>query len=659
MKKVLLIMIVFSLFLFISCSQGKEPDVEEKPIEETNKDNNEPSNIELPDIKEKYELYMLNGKLVSGDSDMYDFYNLTKEGHKLSITITFTYEKDYLNSVKAQSDPEVTEGYTNIDELSFDGDNFIYYKLGSNEKYSYKYLNYSEDGVYGGSQVYSKRVSYVIADDSSVTYESLMRIALSSIRIDDSLFRAMPIVTFLYYDDLAFNRNKITNISYVNNDIETGYYSNALVLKDTVDVLNELEWMQISGYDVDSLNSNKEKISITISRHLVNDKNNIMLHTEAPNIKDDTYLLTYIFYLDDNYVIMFYNTDFVTGFGNYLFAQLNEEQEEKIRGILKEELIYDFSLGEYTFTSHPVGEKVKYYVVKLKENNIANIYCYPQWNAYDNYIMDGTSITKGTYSIERREIDSFDSLVITDGTYTYRFRLSNNGNKGIWFEADGSIVPDIFSERVKTRDTFYYDYGHSASSYAYLSRFSVYDLGEPRLENSDLLKEYVKYSKTSQPDDVLYNVTPLELSNICTIYKFDKSCATFLEYNGKIYQMGVPTGGYGVTQLAYYDTIDTTLLYYINSWGSGIHRSEVFAFDFDDEEIKRVKFDKNDSKSMNYDIAFEVEKTNTGFNLSIYKSTYTVDNYPFSFTKTNEEMIIANILDLELIYKAFVSGDNE
>ena len=652
MKKILLlIMVIFSLFLFVSCSQDKKPDIEEKPIEETNKDINEPSNIELPDIKEKYEVYMLNAKLVSGDSDMDDFYNLTKAGNKLAITITKTYEKDYLNSVKAQSEPEVTEGYTNVYELSFDGDNYIYYKLGSDEKYSYKYLNYSEDGVYEGSQVYSKRVSYIIADDPSLTYELYMNAMLSSVIVDDSLFKAMPIVTFLYYDDLVFNKNKIHHISYLNNGIAKEYYSNAFILKDVVDVLNELEWTKDKNSLDISIEGSNEKINISMSRHLVSDKNNLMLHSEEHIDSGNDYLLYYSFFLDSGFVMMGYMT--LSSTINNIYAKLTSEQIEKIRGIIKKELVRDFSLGDYTFTSHQSPSDSNYYMVSLRVNNIAKIYFFPGNSQYLTPEAPKTYdalITTGTYSIEKEPDATFNYLVITDGTYTYRFKLTNEKNKGIVFVEEGSNVPSVFSERVSDGDVFYYArLDISSSSYAYLNRLSICDLGEPKLDISNLMEEYAKNVKTGVLDDVLYNVTPSELSGICTIYKFDKSCATFLEYNGKIYQMGIWVGGYGVTQLAYHDTIDKTLLYYINSWGSGIHRSEVFAFDFDDEKIMKVAFEENEGK-MVYDIAFFVDTTdNKEIKLSIYKATYEWVNRPYKLNMTHEEVVIDNILNCELV----------
>ena len=98
MRKILLIiMILFSSLLFVACSEGNINNGD-KTNEKEGDGNKEPSAL-LPDEKEKYEVYMLNAKLVSGDSDMYDFYILTKAGNKLTITITNTYEKDYLNSV--------------------------------------------------------------------------------------------------------------------------------------------------------------------------------------------------------------------------------------------------------------------------------------------------------------------------------------------------------------------------------------------------------------------------------------------------------------------------------------------------------------------------------------------------------------------------------
>jgi len=85
-------------------------------------------------------------------------------------------------------------------------------------------------------------------------------------------------------------------------------------------------------------------------------------------------------------------------------------------------------------------------------------------------------------------------------------------------------------------------------------------------------------------------VTPSFLRDKCSIYRFGYDTGagegeTFLLYDGVIYRIGIAFGGYGVTEFAYVNHNGIDILYFIYSWGSGVHRSHIGAFDFSTKQI--------------------------------------------------------------------------
>ena len=105
--------------------------------------------------------------------------------------------------------------------------------------------------------------------------------------------------------------------------------------------------------------------------------------------------------------------------------------------------------------------------------------------------------------------------------------------------------------------------------------------------------------------DSLVNITPDQLKRICSIYRFPDSIGTSLGgmtlmiYNSKVYELGVAYGGFGVTEFAYKDSDGENILYYIYSFGSGIHRSHIASFNFKTYEHKV-------SEAISDDIAFYI-----------------------------------------------------
>lgn len=83
--------------------------------------------------------------------------------------------------------------------------------------------------------------------------------------------------------------------------------------------------------------------------------------------------------------------------------------------------------------------------------------------------------------------------------------------------------------------------------------------------------------------DICYNITPDFITNNSeySIFKYEKSCASFLLYDDELYLLDNHMGGYGITSMALADLNKDAQyeLYFTFSWGSGIHRSQIGYFD--------------------------------------------------------------------------------
>jgi hypothetical protein len=84
-------------------------------------------------------------------------------------------------------------------------------------------------------------------------------------------------------------------------------------------------------------------------------------------------------------------------------------------------------------------------------------------------------------------------------------------------------------------------------------------------------------------NDACFNITPdyIKDHSDFLIFKFDQSCASFLENGGKAYPLGEFLGGTGADSFALADLTGDGVyeLYFTFSWGSGMHRSQVGYFD--------------------------------------------------------------------------------
>ena len=91
-----------------------------------------------------------------------------------------------------------------------------------------------------------------------------------------------------------------------------------------------------------------------------------------------------------------------------------------------------------------------------------------------------------------------------------------------------------------------------------------------------------------------YNITPDFISeqSAYAIFKDDKSCMSFIMYEGELYETGPYFGGFGITgmALADLDKDNRDELYYTFSSGSGMHRSHIGYFNPAAKEIMLFEY---------------------------------------------------------------------
>ena len=147
----------------------------------------------------------------------------------------------------------------------------------------------------------------------------------------------------------------------------------------------------------------------------------------------------------------------------------------------------------------------------------------------------------------------------------------------------------------------------------------------------------------------IYDVTPHELSNLAKIYRFFSSsncgfleAKTFIYYQKNFYSIGTSFGGYGVTQFAHFYSQTANMLYFIYSFGSGIHRSHIGIFDFFEREIKEVD-------DIIYDDICFVYSSVTGI-IDLYFATIGLsDKEPPTFDCFPDQLYRNNVLSLPII----------
>ena len=100
---------------------------------------------------------------------------------------------------------------------------------------------------------------------------------------------------------------------------------------------------------------------------------------------------------------------------------------------------------------------------------------------------------------------------------------------------------------------------------------------------------------TGYEGDACYNVTPAwiaEATDDYAIFKYNRSCASYLSYDSAVYPLGMWFGGFGFTDaaLADLDGDGRNELYFTCSYGSGMHWAQAGYFDPVSKEVKLFSF---------------------------------------------------------------------
>lgn len=121
---------------------------------------------------------------------------------------------------------------------------------------------------------------------------------------------------------------------------------------------------------------------------------------------------------------------------------------------------------------------------------------------------------------------------------------------------------------------------------------------------------------------------------------------TFLFHKGNYRQLGIAFGGHGVTEIIRKQGNAGYWIYYIYSWGSGIHRTSIGIY----ELIHGKEYFLKDLKlELNKDYTFVVDSDNT---IDLYEATiipsYSADGF-VTYTITKKDLVLENIDDMQKI----------
>ena len=316
-RSIIYILILLCVFLLSACKTPKQDSEEEK---------------------DGYEVKVFNSDVVSGLDEIDNFYHITNdEKKKASIIITYEYDKDYYNRIKADSEPIATENVIRQYKIDFD-DNYYYYYCDCDIELigEYKYFIYSTQTNVASESQYTFIACYILSNEADMTTELWFRLTSSAI-LEDCLrgLESRIALTYRFNNDLFFNKNEILSITYSKDYNEyTSYNSDITSLVSVVKVLNEAEWTK--GYDNLEIDiTDKDNIvMIAMKRTLVCDKNNLMLKRDNGN---NEYNLFYTFNLDGKYVSMQYLA--MSSGAHMLYAKLSDEHIELIKSTLREEML--------------------------------------------------------------------------------------------------------------------------------------------------------------------------------------------------------------------------------------------------------------------------------------------------------------------------------
>ena len=124
--------------------------------------------------------------------------------------------------------------------------------------------------------------------------------------------------------------------------------------------------------------------------------------------------------------------------------------------------------------------------------------------------------------------------------------------------------------------------------------------------------------QTGYEGDTCYNITQNDIleNAVYLVFKYDKSCASFLMYEGEVHPLGEWFGGFGVVSMALNDLNKDGMqeLYFTYSFGSGLHRSHIAYFDPILKQVVPIEY-----MHINHDM---IVAQNSNGTLSLYEASF-------------------------------------
>ncbi len=165
------------------------------------------------------------------------------------------------------------------------------------------------------------------------------------------------------------------------------------------------------------------------------------------------------------------------------------------------------------------------------------------------------------------------------------------------------------------------------------------------LDNEDLYPSYQELKKNqtsllSNVKEVKTDIDSLKMFRFSNTNNGFLDSETFIYKDNNYYNIGLAFGGYGVSEFANIKDNKSDILYFIYSFGSGIHRTCINAFDLNENEMYQIV---NLNLNINCDYTFVIDEKDNS--LDLYNATINnksdgkYDN--FSISKGN--LFIENI----------------
>lgn len=165
------------------------------------------------------------------------------------------------------------------------------------------------------------------------------------------------------------------------------------------------------------------------------------------------------------------------------------------------------------------------------------------------------------------------------------------------------------------------------------------------LDNEELYPTYKELKKNqinllSNLKEVKTDIDSFKMLRFSNTNNGFLDSATFIYKDNNYYNIGLAFGGYGVSEFVNIKNNKSNFLYFIYSFGSGIHRTYINAFDLNKNEMYQLL---SLNLNTNCDYTFVIDESDNS--LDLYKATINNKNdegYD-NFSITKESLFIENI----------------